>query len=74
MNIYGPGSVHQLRKAAQSVVQFGQQQKVSKQETLRQMESIASKQKNTAVEVVDHAVKLEAIANQTKGRMIDVMA
>lgn len=74
MNIYGPGSVYQLNKISQSVVQFSHAQSTSKQQTLRQMESITSKQKNMAVEVIDNAVQLERITNETKGRMIDIMA
>lgn len=74
MNIYGPGSVYQMNKITQSVVQFGQAHEASKQETMRQMESITSKQQNMAVEVIDNAVELKAITNETKGRMIDIMA
>lgn len=74
MNVYGPGSVHQLGKIAQAVVQFSNAQSASKQQTLRQMESITSKQKNMAVEVIDNAVQVEAMMNETKGRMIDIMA
>ena len=74
MNVYGPGSVHQLNQVAHAVVQFSDAQAASKQQTLRQMESITSKQKNMAVEVIDNAVKTEAMMNETKGRMIDIMA
>jgi len=74
MNIYGPGSVYQMNKVSQAVVQFGQAHEASKQETMRQMESITSKQQNMAVEVIDNAVELEGKMNETKGRMIDIMA
>ena len=74
MNIYGPGSVHQMNKISHAVVQFGQAHEASKQETMRQMESITSKQQNMAVEVIDNAVALDYKMNETKGRMIDIMA
>ena len=74
MNVNGPGSVYQLNKISQSVVQFGQANEASKAQSVRQMESITSKQQNMAIEVIDNAVKMEHIANQTKGRMIDIMA
>jgi len=55
-------------------MQFGQAHETSKQQSIRQMESITSKQKNMTVDVIDSAVELKAIRNETKGRMIDIMA
>ena len=67
------GNISQVKSMIQSAMQFGKAQSAHKQQNLRHLEIMKTKQQEVATKVVDQAVDIKSNSASLKGRIIDAM-